>query len=72
MYIITTKINHTTITLKFRRSQHAIERAKEIALKQGKAGVRVVKQDKHVRAIDGQLYAWMGATKTYLIGAGTA
>lgn len=72
MYVINTRTNNITVTFKFRRSQHAIERAKEIALKQGKAGVKVTKQDKHVRAIDGQLYAWMGATKTYLIGAGTA
>ena len=72
MYVINMRINHVNVALKFRRSQHAIKRAQEIALSQGKAGVKVTKQDRHVRAIDGQLYAWMGAPKTYLIGAGAA
>lgn len=71
MYVINTRINNITVTFKFRRSQHAIERAKEIALKQGKAGVKVTKQDKHVHAIAGHLFGWRGATRTYIIGAGT-
>ena len=72
MYVINIRINHVNVTFKFRALKHAIARAQEIALKQGKAGVRVVARDKHVRAIDGQLYAWMGATRTYLIDANGA
>lgn len=72
MYVINTRINNVTVTFKFRILKHAIARAQEIALSQGKAGVKVITRDKMVRAIDGQLYWWMGAPKTYLIGAGAA
>lgn len=72
MYVINMRINHVNVTLKFRRSQHAIKRAQEIALSQGKAGVKVVKQERHVRSYDGIIIGWRGATRTYLIGAGAA
>ena len=72
MYVINTRINNVTVTFKFRVLKHAIARAQEIALSQGKAGVKVVKQDRHVRAIDGELYGWRGAMRTCIIGAGAA
>lgn len=72
MYVINMRINHVNVTLKFRRSQHAIKRAQEIALKHGKAGVKVIARDKRVHTIAGQVFGWRGATRTYLIGAGAA
>ena len=41
MYVINTRINNVTVTFKFRILKHAIARAQEIALSQGKAGVKV-------------------------------
>ena len=72
MYVINTRINHVNVTFKFRVLKHAIARAQEVAMRTSAPGVKVVTRDKMVRAIDGQLYGWMGAPKTYLIGAGAA
>lgn len=69
MYVINMRVNNVAVTIKFRKLQHAIERAREIALRDGKAGVKVVKQDRLVRVVDGQVFGWRGATRTYLIGA---
>lgn len=69
MYVINMRINHVNVTLKFRVLKHAIARAQEIAINQGKAGVRVITQDKFVRSYDGIVVGWRGAPKTYLIGA---
>ena len=70
MYVINTKINHTTVTFKFRVLKHAIARAQEIAVRTSAPGVKVRVQDKYVRSYDGIVVGWRGAMRTYLIGAG--
>ena len=72
MYVINTRINNVTVTFKFRVLKHAIARAQEIAINQGKAGVRVITQDKFVRSYDGIVVGWRGAPRTLIIGAGAA
>lgn len=72
MYVINTRINNVTVTFKFRVLKHAIARAQEVAMRTSAPGVKVITQDKMVRAIDGQIYGWKGAMRTYLIGAGAA